>query len=197
MRPLALTALALCLAAAGPARAQFKISQPESPDCAHSPALDDTVEAVNDATGQDFTVASVRDSKGRCTRAYVDAPFQDPLYRPVDPAPLFDEAAGFTKQGALLDETPSQYGRWTVDDHLNLRMGYVVYGGETQTYFFFDRYGHLTYVAGHTARDQWALFDPSGRLLGAVYAADPPRAYRWDERLVTRYKFVYDYPYFN
>lgn len=195
--------LALLVLLAGRARAQFVISgvEPGSP-CVQEEGFGGMVDAVNDITGKDFSRGSLRDSKGRCTMYRHQRPFQDELYaRPPSYEDLAEVVNGLTPHGYTLDMPSRGWGQWDIEDHLGLRMGYFALHGPSLTYVYFNRYGAVTYVAGlvrdaeGNATDQWVLYRADGTRAGVLYAADPGRPWRWDERMVAHYPFVYEYPY--
>jgi len=198
--------LVALLVLAAPAQAQLGnrpgpswiIEGNASPECEHEAGLDGVVGEVNQFRGSElYTVASLRDSRGRCTLTYYNAPLDDALTRAVDGRALRREAASFgTERGGQIylgDSVPSDYDAWKVVDRYELRMGYVVMYKSSTRYWFFDRYGALTYMAAHTTGDQFALVNAQGQSVGAIYSADPPRPSTAEERIITRFPFVYNY----
>lgn len=211
MRVLLVTALSLL--SAYPTQAQFRLwDRPDAGVTEPCRVADDVRPTIDRVTsdprwnGRRFSVGSDTDSQGRCTLRARPRAFSDALYGPrPDPAP--DVRAAALAGGTHVADRPAPgYTRYSVADHLGLRVGYVYFNGRTQAYLYFDRYGALSHVADHVARDQWALYEVVGlepgkpesiqyRYAGAVYAADPPKQGRWDERLIILYPFVYNSPY--
>lgn len=160
--------------------------------------LDAYSRSINHRLGR-LHMASTVDSQGRCTFDQVPGPFLDAPYGPVPTLEdVFPDGLGSVlTSGYLLDQPPQDWLLYPRRDHLNLRMGYAMFHGPTSAYLFADRYSNVRHYALHVARDQYVLYSSNHRRLGFIYAADPPVAFRWDERMMDKYRFVYEYPYFN
>lgn len=214
--PVLLALLTLLAASAAPVYAQFVVRPESARDraCRMSDRVPHQVDSFNEETrrrGDDrYTVASLRDSRGRCTLGLYQRPFDDPLYGEL-PEPetveAFLQASGFAENDGdyyTMDRAPDGWAFYDVRDHLGLLAGYVAVHNGTHTYLYFHRYGYATYIAVHTGgrgSDQWALLSTTGRsYYGTTYAADPPLTTRdgkarIDERLINRFPFVYQYPF--